>query len=95
MNAVEAMPDGGEIVIATRKARNGVIIDVSDSGVGIPEERLDSIFTPFVSTKPGGLGLGLAYCERAVEAHGGSISVESKVEEGTTFTIWIPNDSKE
>ena len=95
MNAVEAMPDGGEIVIKTQEVRDGVTLKVSDTGVGIPEERLDSIFRPFTSTKPQGIGLGLAYCKRAVEAHGGTITVESRLGEGSTFTIWIPNDSKE
>ena len=94
MNAVEAMPNGGEIVVKAKEAMEGVVIEVSDSGVGIPEERRDGIFRPFTSTKPLGIGLGLAYCKRAVEAHGGTITVDSAVGEGTTFTIWIPKNPK-
>jgi len=62
----------------------------SDTGEGITEEVMSGLFTPFHTTKAGGLGLGLAFCKRAVEAHGGTITVESKVNRGTTFTIIIP-----
>ncbi len=51
---------------------------------------MEDLFKPFHTTKPGGLGLGLAYCKRAAEAHGGSITVESKVGAGTTFMVQLP-----
>ena len=72
------------------KEPGGVIIKVSDTGKGIPEEDVNHIFTLFFTTKHGGMGLGLAYCKRAVEAHGGSIVVESEVGVGTTFTVRLP-----
>ena len=66
------------------------MIEVSDTGEGIQDEVMGDLFKPFHTTKPGGLGLGLAYCRRAVEGHGGSISVESSVGGGTTFTVRLP-----
>ncbi len=65
-------------------------IEVSDTGEGIRDEAVEDLFKPFHTTKRGGLGLGLAYCKRAVEAHGGSITVESKVGAGATFMVQLP-----
>jgi len=89
-NSVEAMADGGVLSLTAFKEPDWVIIKVSDTGIGIPEEDLTNIFTLFFTSKPGGMGLGLAYCKRAVEAHGGTIKVESEVDRGTTFTVRIP-----
>ncbi len=89
-NSVEAMEDGGVLSMTAFQEPDGVIIKVSDTGIGIPEEDLNHIFTLFFTSKPGGMGLGLAYCKRAVEAHGGTIKVESEVDRGTTFTVRIP-----
>jgi PAS domain S-box-containing protein len=89
-NAVESMPNGGKICVVAEEKVNQVTIQVSDTGVGIPEEQLSKIFRPFQSTKDIGIGLGLAYCKSAVEAHGGNIVVDSEVGKGTTFTITIP-----
>jgi signal transduction histidine kinase len=89
-NAVEAMPEGGELRISGWRGEKGLVIEVSDTGEGIREEALEDLFKPFHSTKPGGMGLGLAYCKRAVEAHGGSIAVESEVGGGTTFMVLLP-----
>jgi len=89
-NSVEAMADGGVLSLTAFKEPDWVIIKVSDTGIGIPEEDLTHIFTLFFTSKPGGMGLGLAYCKRAVEAHGGTIKVESEVDRGTTFTVRIP-----
>ena len=61
-----------------------------DSGTGIPEENLDKIWGPLFTTKAKGMGLGLSICKRIVEAHGGKITVKSKVGAGTTFTVIIP-----
>jgi signal transduction histidine kinase len=63
---------------------------VKDTGIGISEDILSKLFTPFYTTKSDGMGLGLAFCKQAVETHGGSIAVESKVGVGTTFTIRLP-----
>jgi len=89
-NAIEALPEGGEIHASAWRQDEDLIIQVKDSGVGIPEEFLSNLFKPFQSTKTGGLGLGLSYCKRAIEAHGGSICVKSMPGVGTTFTIRIP-----
>lgn len=89
-NAMDAMPDGGKITLEVSKDNDTVTIKVSDSGIGISEEDQGKLFTPFFTTKDKGLGLGLAYCKRAVEAHHGTINVESMENKGTTFTILIP-----
>jgi signal transduction histidine kinase len=89
-NGSEAMPGGGEIT--TRIARQGeeVLITISDTGVGIPEDRIESIFQPFTSTKEGGTGLGLPVAQEIIAEHGGAISCASKVGEGSTFEIRLP-----
>lgn len=91
-NAIEAMPDGGRLELATRLARNrrSVEIVVSDSGVGMPPERIARLFVPFQTSKSSGLGVGLAMVRRAVEALGGRIEVSSRVGTGTAFTVTLP-----
>ena len=89
-NAVEAMPKGGELSVKAHLYDGGVLVEVSDTGEGVPEEVLGGLFKPFHTTKAGGLGLGLAYCKRAIEAHGGTIEAESKAGEGTKITISMP-----
>ena len=89
-NALQAMPDGGDLKIAATRMEDSALIRVQDTGVGIPEENIDKIFQPLFSTKAKGQGLGLAVCKRLVEAHNGSITFESKVGKGSTFTVEIP-----
>jgi signal transduction histidine kinase len=89
-NAVEAMPKGGVLKITADRREKEVIIEVTDTGVGTPEEEMQDLFKPFHTTKLKGLGLGLTFCKRAVDAHGGTITVESQVGEGSTFTVRIP-----
>jgi signal transduction histidine kinase len=89
-NAVHAMPHGGVLKIITSMRDNNLVVEVSDTGIGISEKNIDKIFTPFFSTKDGGLGLGLAIVQRIIEGHGGSISCSSKVGEGTVFEIVLP-----
>ena len=89
-NAIDAMPNGGIITLDASKDDDTISIKVSDTGIGMSEEDVGKLFTPFFTTKEKGLGLGLAYCKRAVEAHHGTISVESAENQGTTFTIVIP-----
>jgi len=91
-NAVEAMPDGGSLRLDVKMGEE-TVIEVTDTGVGIPAEKQSHIWEPFFTTKSKGFGLGLAFCKRAVEAQGGSITYESKVGEGTTFTIRLPANS--
>jgi len=92
MNAAQAMPGGGKILIKTGRGDQYVFISITDNGVGIKEEDLEKIFEPFFTTKEKeqGTGLGLSLCKRLIEANAGKIEVESKVGEGTTFTIMIP-----
>lgn len=89
-NAQLAMPDGGELILTTRRAGDWAVLDVIDTGVGIPPEDRDRIFEPFVSSRPGGSGLGLPTTRRIVEAHGGRLSVESEPGRGSKFTVRLP-----
>ncbi|MGD2201750.1 MAG: PAS domain S-box protein, partial [Candidatus Bathyarchaeota archaeon] len=93
-NAVEAMPEGGSLTIEGGLDEGGLTLRVTDTGTGIPEEDIQNLFTPFHTTKPKGMGLGLAYCRRAVEAHGGTITAQSQEGAGTTFTIRLPTQNK-
>jgi len=94
-NAVEAIPTSGRIVVETvhrkDKPREFADIRVLDTGVGIKQEDLDELFTPFFSKKRSGIGLGLAICKKIIEEnHGGRIRVESKFSKGTTITVTLP-----
>lgn len=89
-NSIEAMPEGGFIRLITERTQNELVIQVEDTGKGVPEEAIDKVFNPMFSTKPTGLGLGLSYIKEVIEAHMGNISVESIVDAGTKFTIRIP-----
>jgi signal transduction histidine kinase len=90
LNAEQAMPDGGEIVLQTRSEGDLVCLDVIDSGKGIEPGDLPKLFRPFHTTKPGGTGLGLAMTRKIVRAHGGEIEVQSEPGRGTKFTIRLP-----
>lgn len=95
MNADQAAPPkGGPITISTSAEGRCVVIDVSDEGSGIPEDKIENIFDPFFTTKPvgEGTGLGLSVSYGIVEDHGGRISVASEEGVGTTFTIVLPID---
>jgi len=94
MNAGQAIPEGrrGVIAISTRSDSDSVIIEIKDNGKGMNERTLKKIFDPFFTTRRsrGGTGLGLAIVYGIIEEHGGTISVSSKVDVGTTFTIMLP-----
>ena len=94
-NAVEAMQGKGELTVEARVTDEALTLKVSDTGKGIPEDLMANLFKPFITSKPRGLGLGLPYCKRAVEAHGGTIKVDSRVGQGTAFEIIIPLDHSE
>ena len=90
-NAVQAMPKGGTLNIsANADLEDKLLLFVEDNGVGIPDEIKNQIFTPLFTTKPRGQGFGLAVCKRVIEAHGGTISFESQVKQGTKFTVQLP-----
>jgi PAS domain S-box-containing protein len=86
-NALEAMPRGGTITLAGARTAAHVQLAVRDTGCGMPTERLDRIFEPLYTTKPGGTGLGLYIVREIVAAHGGEIAVRSAEGHGTTFTL--------
>jgi signal transduction histidine kinase len=90
MARTEAMPEDGELKVDGEIKGDHAILSVRDMGADIPYDEKNNIFTPFRPRKQKGMGLGLAYCRRAVEAHGGSIGFESKAWEGTTFTVTLP-----
>jgi two-component system NtrC family sensor kinase len=95
INAIDAMPQGGNLWITTQSQDGRVVLTVRDDGIGIPAEHLGHIFEPFYTTKEsGGSGLGLAISQNIVERHGGSIEVESVVGQGTTFRTLLPLDSQ-
>ncbi|MDH7477476.1 MAG: PAS domain S-box protein [Candidatus Bathyarchaeota archaeon] len=93
-NAVDAMPKGGKITITSKESNGNLEIAFTDTGTGIPKDVLEKIWMPFFTTKSKGMGLGLPICKRLVEAHGGKISIENKVGEGTTVTVTISIKSK-
>ncbi len=95
LNAVQAMPSGGELIIRTGVHDSMLILDVSDTGMGIPPSQLPRLFEAFHTTKKGGTGLGLATTRRIIEEHGGHISVESQPGRGTNFRVELPLRDKE
>jgi len=88
-NGLEAMPDGGRLVVSTRLDRDMLALSVADTGRGIPPENLDKVFNPFFSTKDQGAGLGLAMTKKIVEEAGGRVLLESTPGQGTTVTLLL------
>jgi len=89
-NAIDAMPNGGTITISCKQANDKFEITFADTGTGIPEEIIPKIFSPLFTTKAQGMGFGLAICKRMVEAHGGTITVETEKGKGTAFKVTLP-----
>ena len=96
LNARDAMPNGGELLLKTSGDDNSIKIEIADSGIGIDESSLKQIFDPFFTTKPTGkgTGLGLAVCYGIITAHGGKIEVENNNGSGTKFIILLPFSEK-
>jgi len=91
LNAVDAMPHGGDLVVTSYEGRNGGLeLEIADSGPGLPEADVARVFDPFFTTKPSGTGLGLSIVHRIVEAHGGRVTVMNCPEGGAAFTIELP-----
>jgi signal transduction histidine kinase len=99
LNAIAATPPAGEVVVQTRPdvERGGVVLEVRDTGPGIPEDHLDQVFDPFFTTKAPdeGSGLGLMICHRIVTDHDGTIEVCSREGEGATFTVRLPVEPRD
>ena len=100
-NAIDSMPDGGSLTIATQKEMFKdapyLNVKITDTGAGIPEDKLSMIFEPFFTTKVlgRGTGLGLPICKRTVEDHGGFINFESELGKGSTFSLYFPYKNKD
>ncbi len=92
-NAIDAMPEGGTLTIRAFAKANRVVIEVADTGEGIPQENMSKIFEPFFTTKEvgKGTGLGLAVCYGIISEHSGRLSVRSTPGKGTTFSIFLPS----
>ena len=93
LNAMEAMPQGGELKVSTFTKTDNICIKVADTGVGIPEEDLEHIFEPFFTRKTKGTGLGLANVKRILEEHGGKVEIESASGKGTEVSMWLSVDT--
>ncbi|HWE49519.1 MAG TPA: ATP-binding protein [Bryobacteraceae bacterium] len=92
-NAAQASPAGAPVTVRTREAGGQAEISVIDRGCGIPPDKMDAIFNPFVTTRPDGVGLGLAIVSKIVDGHGGKMAVESEPGKGSTFQVTLPIQS--
>lgn len=90
LNSVQAMPEGGRLTVATQTAEALLRLVITDTGCGMSDEQVNNIFEPFYTTKSQGLGLGMSFASRVIRLHGGEISVESRVNHGTSITIVLP-----
>ena len=93
-NALEAMPDGGQLLVRTRLVRKGVALDVIDTGCGMKASMLLNMFKEFDTSKDGGTGLGLPTAKKIIKAHSGRINVQSEVGTGTCFTVEFPTPAR-
>ena len=93
-NSMQAMSTGGELIIKTGEAEEGVWISLTDTGCGIPQEQIKQIFEPYYTTKEKGSGLGLMIVQRIVRDHDGRLELTSHGSKGATFRIWLPKEER-
>jgi signal transduction histidine kinase len=93
LNAMDAMPEGGILTLATHQNEERVRVEISDTGAGLTQEECERLFTPYYTSKPRGTGLGLAIVQSIVSDHGGKITVRSQPGRGTTFVIELPTNT--
>jgi signal transduction histidine kinase len=84
------MPEGGDLILSASKDDGVALIDIIDTGKGIPPEAIDKIFQAYYTSKKGGTGLGLAMTQRIVKEHGGQLSVTSEMGKGSDFQLRLP-----
>jgi signal transduction histidine kinase len=89
-NAIQASKPGQTVTLRVQTSPDQVLIQVADQGHGIDPQHMESVFNPFFTTKPTGVGLGLALVAKIIDEHGGKISVRSEMRKGTTFEVSIP-----
>jgi signal transduction histidine kinase len=89
-NAMEAQPDGGEILVSAKQSGNELVVDISDAGPGVPIERRSELFEFGKTTKVGGSGIGLPLSQLIVESHGGSLMYQDRNGTGATFRVTLP-----
>lgn len=95
VNAIDAMPDGGRLTLTINSDAPYTVISIADTGQGIAPDMLERIFTPFVTTKASGTGLGLAKVYSIMESHGGRIECASEMNAGATFSLYIPANGED
>lgn len=90
LNSLDAMPNGGELLIKMYQDAGKIIVQISDTGIGIKKEDIDKVFKPFFTTKPGGTGLGLSLAYQIIKSHNGEMEISSTPDQGTTVTLRFP-----
>jgi len=95
LNAIEAMPHGGTLGVAAEQTDQALRIEITDTGRGIGDDVAKKIFEPFYTTKEQGLGLGMPYAKKLIDQHGGTVSLTSRLGEGTTIVVTLPSRPEE
>lgn len=94
VNGIQAMPEGGKLLISVQSAEGQAVIKIKDTGRGIAPDNIKKLYTPFFTTRSNGNGFGLAEVLKIIQAHGGTIDVQSELDKGTEFTVKIPEKIK-
>jgi two-component system sporulation sensor kinase A len=90
LNSIQAMTEGGELMVSTATCEETILLSIADTGCGMTEDQMSNVFEPFYTTKSQGLGLGMSFASKVIERHGGTVSIQSRVNEGTSINISLP-----